>query len=111
MKISMKKTGNHLIIKVIGRIDAHTSISFRDYVLDAIKNEKRDLVIDLSEVGYISSAGLRALFMIDEKTRGKGKKCSLCSVAPEVYSVIKMTGVVDIFRIYPSLDAVINGNE
>jgi anti-sigma B factor antagonist len=49
------------ILRLKGNLDASTYQQLEDYALDAMKSGAKDLLLDLSDVHYISSAGLRAL--------------------------------------------------
>ena len=58
-----------------------------------------DLIIDLSEVDYVSSAGLRVFVATDKLAVKRGGTFTLLHPCADVYDVLEMTGLVDIFTI------------
>jgi len=63
----------------------------------AIEGGDRYIVVDLSSVEYISSAGLRALLAALKRQKSLGGTLVLCSLHPYVKEVFEMTGFSRIF--------------
>lgn len=85
MDIVKKKEGTKLIVEVKGRIDTLTSKELEKALVDEIPTLK-DISFDLSQVDYISSAGLR-LFLVYSKALG-GKEHIVISGANAVIKEI-----------------------
>ena len=64
-----------------------------------ISAEDRTIVIDLSAVTFVSSAGLRALLMI---AKSQGVEARLCCLLPDVQAVFTMSGFDRILKIFGS---------
>ena len=62
MEINEQRTEEKIILRTAGRIDTNTSVIFQQRVLTAFQKSSF-IEIDLEEVDYISSAGLRALLV------------------------------------------------
>ena len=62
MEISEKQEGKSSVLTPVGRLDNETSAEFQVKLLYTVA-ESSAVLIDLSRVEYISSAGLRALMM------------------------------------------------
>lgn len=64
MKIEQEQRGRYLLIRAEGRLDASWADYFTDTLLLHIREGQHDLVIDASEMTFLSSAGIRALLRI-----------------------------------------------
>ena len=92
MQINKNREGNKLTLAPIGRVDTITSPELEAaVVLDGIE----ELVFDLAQVDYISSAGLRVLLSSQKKMAGKSMK--IVNAKPAVKEVFDITGFSDIF--------------
>ena len=104
----MKITQNHedglAIVKVEGRLDASSSTEAQkdlEHILDA---ESTRLLINLSGLEYISSAGLRVLLVVAKKMQQKGGKIVLAALTPNVKEVFEISGFSAIFKIFDSVE-------
>lgn len=98
MEIHVTKQDGSKIIAVQGRIDTTTAPTFERTLLKEMENES-EVRVDLQEVAYVSSAGLRA-FLNGQKFANKKKMdMILLNVADTVMEVLEMTGFVDILTI------------
>ena len=92
MQINKNQEGSKLTLAPIGRVDTITSPELEAaVVLDGIE----ELVFDLAQVDYISSAGLRVLLSSQKKMAGKSMK--IVNAKPAVKEVFDITGFSDIF--------------
>ena len=92
MQINKNQEGNKLTLAPIGRVDTITSPELEAaVVLEGVE----ELVFDLSQVDYISSAGLRVLLSSQKKMAGKSMK--IVNAKPAVKEVFDITGFSDIF--------------
>ena len=64
MHIDVEIRGDVALAVISGEVDLATGSSFADEVLGKMPNTCRALVVDLSELRYIDSAGVRSLFEI-----------------------------------------------
>ncbi len=87
------------VVSVSGRIDGVTSMDL-EVVLDGLIDKKMEMIIvDFSEVEYISSAGLRVLIAALKKLRAMEGDLVLISLRPFVREVFEMTGFTKLFVI------------
>ena len=92
MQINKNQEGNKLTLAPIGRVDTITSPELEAaVVLDGLE----ELVFDLAQVDYISSAGLRVLLSAQKKMAGKSMV--IANSKPAVKEVFDITGFSDIF--------------
>ena len=86
-----------------GRLDTQTSEEFQQSLEDCFDEINKDLVLDFSEVEYLSSAGLRAILYITKKLKTlEGEHgFSIIEVKPPVMEVFDMTGFTELIDIFP----------
>jgi len=58
-------------------------------------------VLDLGEVDYISSAGLRVVLMLAKRQKQNAGKLVLCRLQPEVHEVVDISGFLSILTVVP----------
>ena len=97
MTIEIKKNAEATIIEVAGRLDTMTASSL-DKAINEDIGEVKNLVLDLKNLEYISSAGLRVLLSTQKKMQKVGTM-KLVNVREEVMEVFEMTGFADILTI------------
>ena len=86
-----------LTLKVSGRIDTKTSPQFSEALTDSLSGVTM-LIVDMGEVAYISSAGLRVL-LTAQKTMNKQGKMKVTNVNSDVMEIFDVTGFSDILTI------------
>ncbi|MGN1184582.1 MAG: STAS domain-containing protein, partial [Oliverpabstia sp.] len=94
MTIEKTLNGETLILKVIGRLDTSTAPQLEAEMNDSLDSAK-DLILDFSELEYISSAGLRVILKA-QKIMNKQGTMKLTGVNDTVMEVFDITGFSDI---------------
>ena len=97
MQTTLEKDGSKLTIAVSGRVDTTTSPELEQAVFENTDGIT-DLVLDLKEMSYISSAGLRVLLKAEKKMKAQGEM-RLINVNNDVMEILDMTGFSDILTI------------
>jgi len=104
MEISKKKEDGTLIVSVTGRLDAVSSPDF-DRELGLLMDAGETVfVFNMSELEYISSAGLRSFLKIAKKLKAKSGKIALASLHDIVAQVFEVSGFNQIIPVFDSLD-------
>ena len=97
MTIEIKKNAAETIIEVVGRLDTITAPALDKAINEDIAGTK-NLVLDVKDMEYISSAGLRVLLSAQKKMQKIGSM-KVIHVCAEVMEVFEMTGFADILVI------------
>ena len=92
MEIKTKTEGDELVISVSGRIDTVTAPEF-DAGLKF--GDSTRVLLDLENVPYMSSAGLRVLLTAHKTMLGRGGELRISGVQPPVREVLDITGFSD----------------
>jgi anti-anti-sigma factor len=83
-----------------GRLDAVTVPALEAAIDEQLHARHFRLIIDLAEVGYMSSSGLRALLRARRQAQTGGGDVVLCAMNERVTEVFEMIGFNNLFKIY-----------
>lgn len=110
MELSKSTIKGWQIIEVTGQVDSKTMGDLRDY-LDA--NIKGDLpvALELSEVPFMSSAGLRTILILFRKTQDMNVKLCLVGLNEEIAETMKVTGFYQYFTNYSNIAEIPEENK
>jgi anti-anti-sigma factor len=108
MEISSRKEKNIPVVSVKGRIDAVTAPEFEKNMSEFILKGEINLIIDLSNLEYISSAGLRSILATAKKLKAEGGKMLFAGLQGPVEEVFKISGFYSIFSIFDSETTALN---
>jgi anti-sigma B factor antagonist len=105
MNIRVESLDDKVIIHVSGDLTLVNSTEFRKELESQIAaSGGKKLVLDLSEVRQIDSAGLGPLVAGLKQSRDKGVDFSLTGVKGKVKDVLEFTRLIKAFEIRPSVD-------
>jgi anti-sigma B factor antagonist len=102
MNVTLDSFKNWQVIKVAGQVDSKTVSDLRDFIDSELK-QGHPVALELTEVPFMSSAGLRTLLTLQRKTTDMGVDLALIGVAPEIADTMKVTGFYQFFTIFELL--------
>ncbi|MDO5552343.1 MAG: STAS domain-containing protein [Planctomycetia bacterium] len=91
------KEGDKLTVSISGRLDTNTSSDIESKILGML-NGVSSLLIDLSELEYISSAGLRTLLTIQKVFASQGEM-KLVNIKEKIMDIFEITGFTAVLNI------------
>ena len=97
------------VLSLKGEIDLHVSPSITASLNERIDKKPERLVVDLSDVSYIDSAGLAALIQAMQKVEGYGGKFMLAGLQETVRSIFEISRLDQVFQIFSDADAALAG--
>lgn len=92
------------VMPISGRVDAVTAPALNKQAHEQIDAGVRYLLLDLSDVAFLSSSGLRTLLLIRKELMTLGGELRLAALQPQVYEVFTLTGFTQVFAIHPSVE-------
>ncbi len=107
MEIKVEQQDKVTIAIPSGDIDALTAKEVAAFLGNQLGEGGDQLVADLSQVGYMSSAGLRALLATLKEARHKGGDFRLAAAQDSVRQVLEMSGFSSIFQIFPTVEEAV----
>lgn len=103
--------GDVAVVGPVGALDASTAPQLRSWLSQLIADQTTKLVVDLSEVPYMASAGIRVLFDALQSTRSQSGDLRLAGIQPPVARVLDLTGLSQMFGIYSDVTAAVESFE
>jgi anti-sigma B factor antagonist len=108
--IQQEQQGAVRILALSGRLDTETSADLELALADLQAAGATHFLIDMAEIGYVSSAGLRVLLALAKQLDGGRGSLRLCGLNAAVMQVFDVAGFSKLFLIYPTRDAALSGH-
>jgi anti-anti-sigma factor len=105
MEIKVKEYGLFELITIAGRIDSVEAGRLDKTLKETNDRGQYKLVIDMSKLDYMSSAGLRALTTAQRNSKHMGGEVILAEVPKNVHEVLEVVGFTDFFTILDSVSS------
>lgn len=103
MDIKIEVENGFDVVMIGGRIDAVTSPELEGALLDLMNKGTTHIIIDLNDVTYLSSAGLRVILMVTEMLYGKGNVI-VSRPQSDIREILEVTGFDTIMPICDELE-------
>ena len=98
LDITKTTEGNTVTLQLSGRIDTDTAALLDDEIA-AMPDMITNLVMDMDDLEYVASSGLRVLLMASKTMRTRGGDCTMVNVPDLIMEVFEMTGLDEVFTI------------
>jgi len=108
MDISDRKLDEIQIVSVGGRIDAYSSNEIQERLNSLIEANRVKIVINFTNLEYISSSGLRVLLVALKKCKKVEGDIKLAAMRTYVKEVFDIAGFAQVFKIFEQEEAAIN---
>ncbi|MCA9116371.1 MAG: STAS domain-containing protein [Planctomycetaceae bacterium] len=111
-RIDVEEAGDVTIARFVDKkILDETKIQIIGNQLFALVDEdgRKKIVIDFTNVEYLSSAALGKLITMDKKVKEARAKLRLCSIRPEIYEVFAITKLNKLFSIHDDQEKALEG--
>jgi anti-anti-sigma factor len=107
MQIAEARVDGIVAVAPAGRIDTTTAPALEHYLVELLTRGERGIVIDFSDVDYISSAGLRVMLLVARRVREIGGRLALCGMGDTVRQVFQLAGFLPLFAVQETRDAAL----
>ncbi len=109
MQMKSNEIGDIQIVTVLDpRIDAAVAVRFKNRMMELAAASSNRVVLDLSHVEFLDSSGLGAV-VGSMKQLGRSRRLDLAGLTPTVEKVFRITRMDRVFRIFPSVEAAVEG--
>ncbi|MGF1505039.1 MAG: STAS domain-containing protein [Chloroflexi bacterium] len=92
------------VIVVNGTLDAPGTMSIEDDLLASLRGETRPVILDLSQLDYLSSYGLRMVSTAGKLMLESGSRMVLAEPNEHVMQIINIAGYDTVIPVFGSLD-------
>ncbi len=100
MDIQKERVGDVDVVTAEGRLDGIYSSAFAKEVGALITGTKPKVLIDFTNIDFVTSAGLRAVLLLMRKAMASGGAFALCGVNDQVREVLAISGFAEIFTVH-----------
>ena len=110
MECKVREIANVTLIQVEGRIDHTTAKAFEDVLSSQVTGcagEDKKLLLDLSGVTFMSSAGLRVLMIAAKQCRKQNGRMVLAALQPMIREVFQISRFDSLFEVFPTVRAAL----
>ena len=107
IEIQQEQIGSVRVLDLSGRLDTETAVDVELALQDLLAAGEREFLIDLSGIGYVSSAGLRVLLSLAKQLDGGKGSLRLCGLNAAVTQVFDVAGFSKLFAIFPDRTAAL----
>ncbi|HOK13972.1 MAG TPA: STAS domain-containing protein [Candidatus Kapabacteria bacterium] len=106
-KIEKKKIDDLAVLSISGYLDAHTSPLLEQELEKSVKDGCYKIIVNFSDLDYISSAGLGVFMAFIEDVRQNGGDIKLTNMKEKVFAVFDLLGFPLLFDILNEEDEAI----
>ena len=103
MEVQTKPYGDATVVEASGDVDGSTAPVLQEQVL-AVAQPGCRLLLDMTNVSYMSSAGLRVMLLLHRQASGKGKVV-IVGLNEDIKSTMSATGFLKFFTTADNLEA------
>src|SRR3954449_8420151 len=103
MNVQMRQENGIEIVELEGSLDGKTAPEVREQLRPVLARAQK-LILDLSRVDYLSSAGLRLLLLTYREVTASRGKVVLLGVSREIQTVMSHTGFLSFFALSDSFE-------
>lgn len=103
MEINVKSSGQVTLVEMAGDIDSNTAPQAQEQILPLVQPAAK-ILLDMSGVEYMSSAGLRMLLSMYRQVSRQNGSIVLVGLAEEIKDTMSVTGFLNFFTIRDTVD-------
>lgn len=108
MEITLRPIDSFDLVSVKGRIDSYTSPDLLAHLNTITKQNRYKIVLDLSDVSFVSSAGLRVFIDIQKKCKKSNEgEVMLVNVPTRVLETLELAGFSQLFKFFNDVNSAI----
>jgi anti-anti-sigma factor len=107
MNITESTKNDIRIIQPQGRIDSEGALDLELSLQEAYQEGGYQMILDLSQVSYINSAGLRILADMLTRTQGSGGDLLLAGPSQKIRRILQIIGFDNFFRLFDNVDLAV----
>lgn len=99
MTITKTLSGSDATLALAGRLDTVTSIDLTNEIEKVLSEGAYNLILDFQKLDYISSAGLRVVFMAQKQVTTLGTKLEITGSNENIKEVFNITGFANVIKL------------
>lgn len=101
--LSTHQAGDLAVVTVGGEVDLDTASQLSDHALAAVRDVSPHVLLDLAQVTFMDSTGLKVLLSIHQRSELAGGSFAVAGASRSVRKILSLTGLDQTFTIYDSV--------
>lgn len=106
MNIATKEVDGVAVVDIDGEIDSKTAPEAQATLLPFVEQHSR-IVMDLKEVTFMSSAGLRMMLLLYRHVTAQNGKVALVGLSEQIQDTMSATGFLDFFELCETVEQAV----
>jgi anti-sigma B factor antagonist len=111
LSIHVHVSGGMHVFELIGSLDIATAPTVRAALLEASERGDHRLIVDLTKLEFLDSTGLGALIGGQRRAKEFDGDVRLVATEGQILRLLRITGLLKVFSVYPTLDAALRDAE
>jgi anti-anti-sigma factor len=106
MNVSSRRFANAVVVQAAGRLDQDTCEGFRVDLMKCIEEGAHGggaIVLDLSQLEYVSSAGLRCFMLASRQAKAQHGRILVAALQPMVAEIFAISHFNLVFQVFPTV--------
>jgi len=106
MNVSSRRFANAVVLSVVGRLDQDTCVDFTTDLMKCVDTAAADggaVVLDLSGLEYVSSAGLRCFMLASRQAKANHSRIVVAALQPMVSEIFEISHFNLVFQVFPTV--------
>lgn len=108
MNLSESKQGNVIILKAEGKLDSTSSPELDKRISSLIENGAKQIALDLADLDYVSSAGLRIFLSAAKRLKQAQGKLALANLSVQVQQIFDIAGFESILPVFKTVKEAVD---
>jgi anti-sigma B factor antagonist len=104
MEVYIKTVRQVAVVEITGELDGKTAPEAQERILPLVQPGCK-IVLDMTKVSYMSSAGLRLFLLLNRKISSHNGRIALIGISEEIRDTMDMTGFLSYFTTFETLNA------
>lgn len=92
LKVTLEHLESTVVLRAVGPVDSNTAASLQEPLLRAVENSSGAVQLDLAQVSYLSSAGMRVFLLAAKALQKRGERLRLLNVPQQIHSLLNLAG-------------------
>lgn len=109
LKLEERDNGNAVVLTAEGIVDVAAAPALTDQIRAILRRRPAVLVVDLTGVTFLATAGMSVLMEADRKSAELAISFRVVAPGPVTIKPMQLLGIDDLLGIYPTVDAALQG--
>ncbi len=92
LKVTLEHLESTVVLRAVGPLDSSTAASLQEPLLRAVESSSGAVQLDLAQVSYLSSAGMRVFLLAAKALQKRGERLRLVNVPLHIYNILNLAG-------------------